>query len=748
MSHRLQQMVTIVFFGFLFVSLNGCLGDGVDICRQDADCPSHQKYCITGVCKVCKTDAHCDNGQSCTKNMCTSIQTEQSPNLEANKEHRIKKENSPTEKPVELPSPDLQDAPHLESALEQPTKNEHIQDERPTDEASPVDAGEHPQESTSPEPHTPDKLPTPPEKRPDTCVKKAEICNGVDDDCDGTIDEGCCKGNARKSCYTGPSSTRKKGNCRDGYSVCTKGVWGKCTGQVLPSSEVCDGKDNNCDGKIDDGSHINGQSCSVSGGKGNCLTGKRYCQNAKQVCIAINKPTPEMCDGKDNDCDGKTDEGCKQWLVNDGSRNQTVIYDLHVDSKGSIYITGLFDSSFVFGGHTLKQIKSSDIFVAKLDSDGNVLWAKAAGGSGGDYGASVHADAQGNTYLTGNIQNSVVFGSTTLRANGSTDLFIAKLDTQGKWLWAKRAGGKSNDLSRKIVTEPSGTSYVTGYFTGTAYFGTITSKTSTARAVFVAKIGPAGQFLWVQRLPSGLYANGADICTDTTGNVYLTGSIHGTTYFGSTKVVGRGNSDIFWLKLDSNGKLLHHWHVSGSGYEGGQAIFVDAQSQVYVAGYFFSTVTFGQKKLSSRGLSDGFLTKFDKTGKLLWVQSISGKMREGISDVLVDKKENIFIVGQLAGCLFATCNPHSATFGTTIHKSRGQSDGFVAKLDKTGKFISTMTFGGKKNDWIAGIEFNPAGRIVVGGSFQETAYFKSRTLRSHGKDDLFVASYSETDLFK
>jgi len=121
---------------------------------------------------------------------------------------------------------------------------------------------------------------------------------------------GCTQG-TKRACYTGSPSTRKKGNCRDGTQTCSGGKWGSCAGQVGPSSERCDGKDNDCDGQTDEGNPDGGKSCKGSG-SGPCAQGTSKCQSGRIVCITSSKPSTETCDGKDNDCDGVIDEGLER----------------------------------------------------------------------------------------------------------------------------------------------------------------------------------------------------------------------------------------------------------------------------------------------------------------------------------------------------------------------------------------------------------------------------------------------------
>jgi hypothetical protein len=155
-----------------------------------------------------------------------------------------------------------------------------------------------------------------------------EICDGKDNDCNGQIDE-----NLTRACYTGPSGTQGVGECKAGIQICTNGVWGTCQGEVLPQSEICDGKDNNCNGQIDEGFNV-GQSCTA--GLGECArTGQYVCKadGSTTECNAVaGAPTTEICDGKDNDCDGERDEdnvcghlGDVVWLEGATPQNHSVL---------------------------------------------------------------------------------------------------------------------------------------------------------------------------------------------------------------------------------------------------------------------------------------------------------------------------------------------------------------------------------------------------------------------------------------
>ncbi len=142
---------------------------------------------------------------------------------------------------------------------------------------------------------------------PQACVptqSQMEKCNGVDDSCDGMIDEGClCLDGTQQSCYTGAPNTIGIGECKSGSQLCGAGQWGPCTGETLPTAEVCNAKDDDCNAAIDNG--LGSTACGV----GECQVVAQNCVggNAQQCTPGL--PQPEVCDGKDNDCNGATDDG-------------------------------------------------------------------------------------------------------------------------------------------------------------------------------------------------------------------------------------------------------------------------------------------------------------------------------------------------------------------------------------------------------------------------------------------------------
>jgi len=149
-----------------------------------------------------------------------------------------------------------------------------------------------------------------------------------------------------------------------------------------------------------------------------------------------------------------------------------------IDAEGNVYTTGYHQGTTDFdpgvGTYNLTAIAIADIFIQKLDADGNFIWAKSMGGPGLDWGNSIATDPSGNVYLTGNYQGSMDLdpgtGTFNVTSNGSGDVFMLKLDRFGDFIWANSIGGTSGASAASIAIDGLGNVYVTGAFSGTVDF--------------------------------------------------------------------------------------------------------------------------------------------------------------------------------------------------------------------------------------------------------------------------------------
>ncbi|MFZ4756464.1 MAG: hypothetical protein ACOYL4_10720, partial [Miltoncostaeaceae bacterium] len=166
------------------------------------------------------------------------------------------------------------------------------------------------------------------------------------------------------------------------------------------------------------------------------------------------------------------------WATQAGGTGDDVGQSVSALPDGSSIVTGRFDGTATFGSTTLTSAGSYDVFTAKMNADGTWAWVTQAGGTGDDYGYGVSALPDGSSIVTGFFDGTATFGSTTLTSAGNNDVFTAKMNADGTWAWATKAGGTGYDQGVGISAQPDGSSIVTGQFTDTATFGSTTLTSS------------------------------------------------------------------------------------------------------------------------------------------------------------------------------------------------------------------------------------------------------------------------------
>jgi len=188
--------------------------------------------------------------------------------------------------------------------------------------------------------------------------------------------------------------------------------------------------------------------------------------------------------------------GTIQWVSTAGSTLSDRANSVTVDKFQDIYITGEFRDKLAFGTDSLNNNggpSGRDVFVAKIDKNGTWKWGKKAGSkSGSEKGNRITSSKQGLLFVTGQIKDSTKFGSAaTLPATDSIQIFVAAIDTSGKWQWAIQAGSPVEDRGTGIVVDDSCNIYVCGYYEETALFDSMSMRALGRKDIFVAKI-PVG----------------------------------------------------------------------------------------------------------------------------------------------------------------------------------------------------------------------------------------------------------------
>jgi hypothetical protein len=405
----------------------------------------------------------------------------------------------------------------------------------------------------------------------------------------------------------------------------------------------------------------------------------------------------------------------------------------------------------------LTSVGADDVFVSKLDSSGNFVWARAMGGTGGDVGRAVAVDATGNVYTTGSFQGTADFnpgpGVFNLTSVGGDDVFVSKLDSAGNFLWARAMGGTGSvftDRGTGVAVDAAGHVYTTGTFTGMVDFdpgpGVFNLTSVGGHDVFVSKLDSAGNFLWARAMGGIASDEGKGVVVDGSGNAYITGNFQDTADFdpgpGVFSLTSAGNNDVFVSKLDSAGSFVWAGAMGGGSSDVGFGVAVDAAGNVYTTGWFSVTADFdpgpGAFNLTSAGFEDVFVSKLDSAGNFVWARAMgsAGSFELG-AGVAVDGAGNVYTTGPFDGTV--DFDPGPGVFNLTSAGGRV----FVSKLDSAGSFVWAGAMGGG-NSSAGGVAVDAAGNVYTTGGFAGTADFDPGpgvfNLSSAGTNDVFVSA--------
>jgi len=427
------------------------------------------------------------------------------------------------------------------------------------------------------------------------------------------------------------------------------------------------------------------------------------------------------------------------WAKSFGSYYSESGNSIVTDTSGNVYTIGVFmgqvdfdpniDSSFVITSNDY----TTDVYISKFNPAGKFIWAKKIGGKGYDEGASIAIDANQNIYITGLYEDSADFDPSAgelilVSKAASQDVFVAKYNSWGDIIWAKSIGGNSFDIGKSICVDKLGNVFVAGYFVDSCDFNPSSAhyfiKSNGNFDAFVLKLNSSGAFQWAKGFGGGNYDIAYSISLDVQGNVYATGQFQDTmiyNFIAPNKLISQGNEDVFIIKFSNFGTILWAKSIGSNLSDIGYSIAIDRNSNVYSTGQFQGTVNFnpdlGNSSLTALK-TDIYISKLDSSGNYIWAKSFSGTSNSGIGngfDINFDDMQNLYVTG-----LFSNTFDFNTDTPTYILNSYGSSGVFVSKLGPDGQLIWAENYGGMGN---VALDVDRYQNIYLTGTFKGNVDF-------------------------
>ena len=335
------------------------------------------------------------------------------------------------------------------------------------------------------------------------------------------------------------------------------------------------------------------------------------------------------------------------------------------DELGNVYLSGYFTYTVDFDpGPGVFQLISNgtrDMFVLKLDPDGNFVWAKSVGGTAIERGYGLVVGDSEEVYVAGTFNDKVDFdpgpATVSVMSNGGLDVFVQKMDSAGNFLWVRSIGGSSNDYAYDLSLGIDGEIYVIGSFRDTVDFnpgaGTFEVIAIGESDVFIQCLQANGDLDWVRTFGSTYLDFGYSVLTDQLGNVIISGTFEDIADFdpgpNDYYLSSNGNKDIFLVKLDGSGNFIWARSLGGSSFDYGNALAKDGAGNIYLTGSFTEVMDFnpgsGTFISTSGGNRDIYVLKLADDGGFYWAKTLGGIQGDIGYSIDLDKKGNVYVVG-------------------------------------------------------------------------------------------------------
>jgi len=437
------------------------------------------------------------------------------------------------------------------------------------------------------------------------------------------------------------------------------------------------------------------------------------------------------------------------WTI--GGNGDEFIQDVAWDNSGNIYLAGTFGSNTIdldpsSGFKYATRNGEDDLFIVKLSKQGKFLWAIQYGTSQTEYGTQIEVDKDNNVVIGGSY-----FGRMDLDPGPKQDMqgfsgvrsaFFTKLDSNGKYIWGHSFTASGATTLSELKVDDENNIFISGMYSdnidmdpGPNYVVLVVSN-NQSNGIYLAKYKPNSDIIWAKGFNGRGFKVGEDIAIGKQGQIAMTGYFTGTMDVdpdARTEYINSlSNYDGFILQVDSTGDLEWSGHYIGKGNALGRAVAISDSGIVYCSGSFNDTVDihpgFVTKKGRSPGYADFWVTKFKKSGDVIWTEALGGKRDDVVSAIECKGETGLFLAGTFYNEIDIDPDTGSYVLRGNINTA------MVFLTDSALRPMDHSVFTGNGSGYIYEIDLNNSGEILTAGSFNKSIDLDP------GKDTLSAAS--------
>ncbi len=374
----------------------------------------------------------------------------------------------------------------------------------------------------------------------------------------------------------------------------------------------------------------------------------------------------------------------------------------------------------------------------------------AASGSAGSAGSAGSGSAGNQATGSAGATPTPVVVTPAIPAGPLQPLTTDTAPVSGKPRWVRALGGLGTELPRAIATTDDDAAIVVGYFEGASDLaarggGDVKPDIRTSAGdsdVFVTKLTNDGSQAWTLSFggktgdaATGVAVRGKQIVVVGNFSDKITVALPGAALEKAPSAQAFGSDDMFALLLNENGEPQWLFAAGGNDSDGANSVAATPDGGWVIGGSFADKITFGTTELVAAGRTDAFLLKLNSAGAVQWAKQFGGLYQDSISHVVVDVQGNVIIQGVFAD--------EVNWGGQKLHAGGGSdSDVLLAKYDSNGNHLWSKNFGNQFNEVAGGVAVDPAGNIVMTGSYDRSISFGDVQYGCAGESDVFVARFA------
>ena len=420
------------------------------------------------------------------------------------------------------------------------------------------------------------------------------------------------------------------------------------------------------------------------------------------------------------------------------------VADIHFDKENNLYIVGTFEKNMNIAGTEMQKRAHRNLFLAKYNSVGTLLFTKQFGGNGKINAHSLISDSHGNLFVSGTFRISCRFGKKELKTDAWQSNFILKLSPNGAVLQLKKIEADTKDIKTFLRCDKNDCIYYAGTYYNKLKIDQKEIESTSGSDIFIAKLKNNLDLINLHTI----HGKNKDILNAVAfsedNRLFIAGSFTDNIDFNGKQFFSEGRKDIFLAEANINSENKNSEYIKqvtqiGGYYNDFPEDILIKNNQLYLIGNFSGTVLFGKKKLVSKGMTDVFFSRFNLNLKEIKTQSFGGRSDDYAQSIVMSTKGNIYITGSFRGDI--------ATGKKTVKTNKYQTDNFIAVFDSKGKLRTIESFGGKDNDFPVRTVINKQNVLYHTGTYRTDFKFGNiKTIETDKtKNNVFLAELYDCD---